>query len=78
MKTYSKLLDELYAKTGPEKYEAARAKIADIASDSVKSEAAIRDKAFTAYCVSEQTYNKQWRAAWDAASAKVLAAEGIE
>ena len=68
----SELLDELYAKVGRERYEEVRIKVRDLASDAVKDIAATRDKAFTAFCVAEHAFNKQWQAAWAAALDKVL------
>jgi hypothetical protein len=78
MKTCSQLLDELYERVGPERYEAVRVQVADRACNSVKDIAAIRDAALTAYCKAEVTYNKQWQEAWASARDEILAAEGIE
>ena len=74
----SELLDELYAKVGRERYDEVRVKVRDMALDAVKDVTAVRDKAFTAYCVAEQAFNKHWQAAWAEALDKVLAEGDID
>ena len=70
--TYSKLLDELHTKVGPERYDAVRIQVADLAQKRTRALAKIRDKAFNDYCRAEHTYTTHWQEAWNAARDEIL------
>ncbi len=70
--TYSKLLDDLYERVGPERYEAVRVQVAELAKARTGAVANIRDRALRDYCRAAHTFDKYWSEAWVTACNEVL------